>query len=242
VQFDIFGTGQAVATGWVGQGDGLLALDRNHDGSINDASELFGSATRLADGSRAPDGYYALATLDSTGDGSIDRADAAYDELRVWVDDNSDGISEAAELHTLDSLHIRAISTVAVQGSDVQFGNKLGLTSTWLRDDGVNMASADVWFVAQPAPGGLQQQVSALSQALKEFIAPATPSVNAGGLAGGTGAGSALPQQVDALASALDRYQTAPGQAGPAPRLGTKLGTEGPEGSKDGDWFTVPRK
>jgi hypothetical protein len=53
VQFDIRGEGKAVHTGWVDAHDGLLALDRNGDGVINDGGELFGSATALADGSKA---------------------------------------------------------------------------------------------------------------------------------------------------------------------------------------------
>jgi hypothetical protein len=75
VQFDLAASGSKRTTGWVGSGDGLLALDRNGDGAINDGSELFGSATRLADGSTAADGYAALAALDDNGDGKIDAKD-----------------------------------------------------------------------------------------------------------------------------------------------------------------------
>jgi hypothetical protein len=58
-------------TGWVDAHDGLLALDRNGDGVINDGGELFGSATTLADGGKAANGYAALQSLDSNGDGQI---------------------------------------------------------------------------------------------------------------------------------------------------------------------------
>ena len=53
VQFDVRTSGLPMQTGWVSAQDGLLVMDRNADGSINDGSELFGSATTLADGSKA---------------------------------------------------------------------------------------------------------------------------------------------------------------------------------------------
>lgn len=65
VRFDLNATGTALNTGWVGQGDGLLAIDINGDGQVNDGSELFGSSYTLADGTRAQDGFAALASAGS---------------------------------------------------------------------------------------------------------------------------------------------------------------------------------
>ena len=45
VHFDIDGDGFREATGWLQSDDGLLVLDRNNDGYINDISELFGNQT-----------------------------------------------------------------------------------------------------------------------------------------------------------------------------------------------------
>lgn len=39
--FDLNGTGQASKVGRVAPTDGLLVMDRNHDGKINDGSEFF---------------------------------------------------------------------------------------------------------------------------------------------------------------------------------------------------------
>ena len=50
VQFDLGGTGKTSQVGWVGGGDGLLVMDRNGDGKINDGRELFGAGTVLANG------------------------------------------------------------------------------------------------------------------------------------------------------------------------------------------------
>ena len=43
VYFDIWGDGFARRTGWVAPEDGMLALDQNGNGTIDDLSELFGS-------------------------------------------------------------------------------------------------------------------------------------------------------------------------------------------------------
>jgi len=106
VWFDITADGKLDLISWTDRSEGLLALDRNGNSKIDDGSELFGNATRLANGTRATNGYQALAELDSpifggNGDGHIDSADAAFSSLRLWVDRNHDGISQPEELLTL---------------------------------------------------------------------------------------------------------------------------------------------
>jgi hypothetical protein len=148
VKFDLFAEGGAISTGWVSSGDGLLVLDRNHDGQINDGSELFGTATKLANGQSAPDGYAALRELDSNADGVIDSKDAAFNDLKVWVDGNSDGITEGGELKSLSALNIASINANAQVGTATNNGNLLGLTSTYQTTDGASHQAADVWFLA----------------------------------------------------------------------------------------------
>lgn len=81
-------------------------MDRNHDGQINNGTELFGTATQLANGQRAGNGYAALAEMDTNHDGKISAADAGWKDLQVWVDANHDGKVEAGELKTLHQLGI----------------------------------------------------------------------------------------------------------------------------------------
>jgi hypothetical protein len=114
VWFDIDANGTLDLISWTDGGDGLLALDRNGNGWIDDGGELFGNATRFSDGTRASNGYLALAELDAwafggNGDGRIDSADAVFDSLLMWVDRNHDGFSQPSELQTLHQAGILRI-------------------------------------------------------------------------------------------------------------------------------------
>ena len=150
VRFDLLGTGEPEKIGWVAPSDGLLVMDINADGVINDGKELFGSGTLLADGSKAADGYQALAELDTNHDGVITSSDATFAQLGVWVDSNSDGLSQSGEVHSLRSLGITSISLQAVVSAEVNQGNTIGLSSSYQTSDGVNHLAGDVWFaVAQ---------------------------------------------------------------------------------------------
>jgi hypothetical protein len=114
VWFDIDGDGTINAMSWTNRSDGLLAMDRNGNGAIDHGGELFGNATLLADGTRALNGYLALAELDSwifggNGDEFIDSTDASFTSLWIWTDLNHDGLSQPEELQTLDEAGIQRI-------------------------------------------------------------------------------------------------------------------------------------
>jgi len=180
VRFDMLASGQAVQTGWVGSGDGLLVMDRNQDGAINDGAELFGSSTGLSDGTKAVDGFQALAQLDTNHDGVISSADAQFSRLGVWIDGNADGVSGAGEVKSLAQLNITQLSLNAQTGTDTNNGNLLGLTANYQTMDGVSHAAADVWFAVKPIEGNdqastaLPANVSRLAQAIGQFRAEAT--------------------------------------------------------------------
>lgn len=114
VWFDIDANGEPNLMSWTDGGEGFLVLDRNGNGRIDDGGELFGNATRLADGNLASNGYEALAELDSSflggnGDHVIDSFDFGFPALEVWTDGNHDGISQAEELQTLAATGIQRI-------------------------------------------------------------------------------------------------------------------------------------
>jgi hypothetical protein len=215
--FDIMAMGQKIKTGWVSASDGLLAMDRNHDGLINDGSELFGSATRLADGSSAQDGYQALAQLDSNHDGRIDKEDTAFGALGVWVDANSDAVSQSAEIHTLASLGIASLSLKTTAGDALNQGNILGLNSSYQSSDGISHAAADVWFAVAPADS-LAPKVGALTQAIGAFDAGSAAAASPTGKApsAGSSENAALASPVLSLVQAMQSFNALSGRGASA--------------------------
>ena len=144
--FDIDADGDKDKTGWVGADDGLLVRDINKDGIINDASELFGEHTIKDDGSKAKDGFDALSELDSNNDGVINQEDDAFDELQVWKDLNSDGITNDGELISLAEANIKEISLENEVDDTIDNGNTIGLKGTYTNSDGEEEEISDVWF------------------------------------------------------------------------------------------------
>ena len=133
-------------TGWVSRTDGLLVRDINRDGIINNGGELFGEGTVLANGSKAADGYVALSAIDSNLDGVIDAKDAAFSQLLVWTDKDSDGISDTGELASLSDAGIASLSLNATASTEMNNGNLLGLMGSFTTTDGVTHTMGDVWF------------------------------------------------------------------------------------------------
>jgi hypothetical protein len=146
VQFDLLATGTPQNVGWVSKQDGLLAMDLDGDGQINNGTELFGDHTVLADGSYAQDGWAALAAQDSNTDGVIDAKDANFDKLRVWVDADTDGVTDDGELRTLAEAKVQSIHLNHDANSVQQNGNVVQAFSSYTRTDGSTQSIADVGF------------------------------------------------------------------------------------------------
>jgi VCBS repeat-containing protein len=108
--FDLNADGHVDEVAWNVSGDGMLAMDRNGNGRIEDGSELF--TPTFGNGEFASGGD-ALASLDSNGDGLIDASDAAFAELFIWRDLDANGITGADELASLDDWGISSIAVPA---------------------------------------------------------------------------------------------------------------------------------
>lgn len=75
-EFDIDSDGSLDQIATLKSNSGMLALDKNQDGIVNDGSELFGPKTG--------NGFTELAAYDEDNNQFIDEADSIYQQLRIW--------------------------------------------------------------------------------------------------------------------------------------------------------------
>ena len=141
VYFDLDADGFGERTGWVREDDGLLAIDLNSDGQINDIGELFGDAETS--------GFAALAAYDSNGDGVINALDTQFSDLLIWQDLNQNGVVDAGELNDLATHGIVEISLTG-RDPDVALsgGNEIREVADVTFADGSTSIAGDVWFDA----------------------------------------------------------------------------------------------
>ena len=139
--FDLWDTGFANLTGWVGGGDGFLVQDVNANGRIDDITEMFGDASQSA--------FAELATLDSNSDGKITSADAQWNSLKVWIDADGDGYTDAGELHTLSALNISDVSLATTASGSFINGNEVVQTATF-KQNGVDKTVGEILFSFDP--------------------------------------------------------------------------------------------
>uniref|UniRef100_UPI003A8D4B66 calcium-binding protein n=1 Tax=Pelagibacterium sp. TaxID=1967288 RepID=UPI003A8D4B66 len=136
VTFDFDGDGLRTGTGWVKGDDGLLVLDRNGNGAIDNGSELFGVDTVKSNGQKATSGFDALRDLDINNDGAFDAQDDAFSSVRVWQDVNQDGVAQVSELKTLAEHDITAINLHSTATNQSSNGNLISAVGSFVRSDG----------------------------------------------------------------------------------------------------------
>ncbi|MEK7415508.1 MAG: calcium-binding protein, partial [Planctomycetota bacterium] len=153
VFFDIDHDGGSLElTGWVSAEDGIVVMDLNSDGIINDSSEMLSEYYGGAQGTKPfSDGFAALASLDSNFDGKFDASDASFTTVRVWVDANHDAKTDAGELKTLAELSITRINLTATpQSGEVVGGNEVLSRGSYTTADEINHDAAAINFLANP--------------------------------------------------------------------------------------------
>jgi len=144
VNFDFYGVGEKQAVAWPSGDDAFLALDRNNDGMIDNGYELFGNVDL-----GYPDGFAHLAELDSNADGAITAADAAFGQLVVWQDVNSDGVSQSAEMRSLADVGITALPTQGASVSMRSQGTRIPIAAEAVTNDGA-MLIGDAYLQTAP--------------------------------------------------------------------------------------------
>ncbi len=147
LRFDHDGNQFAERSGWVAPDDGLLVCDRDGNQTIDKGSELFGSQTRLANGSLAANGFEALKEFDRNGDGRIDRDDADWTRLQLWRDRNASGSVEAGELSSLSDAGIASLDLAYDNANTVDDqGNQHRQLGSYQTSQGERRSLVDVWF------------------------------------------------------------------------------------------------
>jgi len=122
---DIDNDGSTNMTGWVDPNDGLLVLDDNGNGIVDDQSELFGNRNRAA--------YEDLAQYDENDDGIINADDSIWGSLQLWVDANSDGQTNEGELKTLGQMGFKEINVNYDTANEIREGNAVTATGSFTR-------------------------------------------------------------------------------------------------------------
>ena len=133
VAFDLNADGVAKQIGWAGARDGMLVVDSDGSGAIENGSEMF---SEFFEGGSYTDSLEALRSFDSNGDGIIDASDDRFNEIRVWQDADSDGITDEGELTTLAEQGITQIDLNALAVNKDVSGNDVFAEGNFQREDG----------------------------------------------------------------------------------------------------------
>lgn len=150
IRFDQNRDGVKDRTGWVGADDGVLALDRDGNGAIDNGAEI----SFVQDLAGAESDLQGLAAYDSNGNERFDEGDARFGDFHVWRDANQDGVSQAHELQTLAQAGIASIDLIGVRtDADPRdlADNVLYATSSYTRTDGGSGRVGDVFLAYDDA-------------------------------------------------------------------------------------------
>ncbi len=129
INFDHAKDGFKELSAWVDKEDGILVIDKNENGIIDDGGEIFGDNYIKSNGNKAANGFEALTDLDSNKDGIINSSDKEFDKIKVLKGDGT--------LVSLTELGIVSISLnkTTVNEAD-ENGNVLVYKGTYTKEDG----------------------------------------------------------------------------------------------------------
>jgi len=127
--FDYDGDGFREQTAWAAPDDGFLVIDLNADGTRGAGDGVIDQGRELAFAQWGTAGMTDLQALveardaagnlvfDTNGDGVLNASDTTWSEMKVWQDFNQNGVTDAGELQTLESLGISQINLTYDDGT-----------------------------------------------------------------------------------------------------------------------------
>ena len=148
VTFDVDADGVREATGWVGPDDGLLVMDLDGSGQIENMTEVFSEQFRSGGFATSLE---ALVSLNTNADRVIDAGDDAFEEILLWQDTDSDGVSNQDELSTLNDHGITAISLDVEAVNENLAGNRIDTIGSFQKVNGTTATFAEVTFALDGA-------------------------------------------------------------------------------------------
>jgi len=128
--FDLDGDGQTESVPMFNADSGLLALDKNGNGVIDNGLELFGT--------QSGNGFADLAAYDSDKNNWIDENDAIYSRLRIWTKDatGNDQLSTLAQ-RNVGALYLGNVTTpFDLKNSENTLLGQVRASGIYLREDG----------------------------------------------------------------------------------------------------------
>jgi hypothetical protein len=156
--FDMQNNGNKVHTGWVTAEEGLLIYDSDNSNDVTQYSDLVS-------------GFDELNSLDTNADGVLNANDAAWNQLKVWVDETGDGDSQNDQLYNMDQLDISSINLNAVHVNQDSHGNVILDNSTFTYNNCATGDIAGVEFLFNPneVQGQVNSQLNNLIAAMAAF-------------------------------------------------------------------------
>ena len=104
VRFDADGSGRLDHWSWIKPNAGWLVYDRQGNGKIDSAIQMFGNRTFML---FLNDGYEAMKLLDANADNRLSGIE--LQGLALWIDRNGDAVSNPGEVQSLDKFEIESL-------------------------------------------------------------------------------------------------------------------------------------
>lgn len=124
------------------KGNGFLVLDKNHNGEIDNGSELFGPSTN--------NGFEELRAFDSDGNNWIDENDPIFNDLLIWSkndagEDTLVGLGQSG----IGALYLTEVKSAFTYNKSVNESvAQLKSSSIFLREDGTAGLLSSLDFIA----------------------------------------------------------------------------------------------